>query len=71
MLQIKKKKQKAFNIRGKFTFLEAIADKPKIHEQHKEQWKILANVNKIVSTKNATKQQREKGARQAELFTEK
>ena len=40
---------------GKFTFLEAIKDHPDIYMKHKRIYTILANVNKAISKKNATK----------------
>ena len=56
---------------GKFTFLEALKDKPEIYRKHVEQWKILANINKIISKKNSSKEELEDGAKHCELFCEK
>ena len=53
-----------------FTFLEAIKDKPEIYMKHKRIYTILANVNKTISTKNATQDELEEGARNCELFGE-
>lgn len=55
---------------GKFTFLEAIKDHPDIYMKHKRIYTILANVNKAISKKNATKSELEMGAKYCELFGE-
>ena len=52
----------------KFTFLEAIKDKPEIHMKHKTIYRILANVNKAISKKNASQIEQEDGAKNCELF---
>ena len=54
----------------KFTFLQALRDKPEIYRQHVELWKILARIDEIVSMKNPSTEQLEEGAGLCELICE-
>ena len=48
----------------RYTFLEPIKDKINLYNNHKRNFNILSNINTSVSTKNASKDVLEKGAKE-------
>ena len=53
---------------GKFSFLEPIKDQKNLYDNHKTIFSILANVHKVISTKNASQEQLNFGATECERF---
>ena len=54
----------------KFTFLEPIKDKKILYNKHKTIFKILANVNKAICTKDASKEVLDNAAKECIKFGE-